>query len=83
MYKRQEPNDVTSVADFQKMGQKGYCTTHLGFGDKEDCRGWLVGEENNGLSCMFVMMNAARIGVGRSASAIASAAYYASLQYAN
>ena len=78
-----ETNDVTSVADFQKMGQKGYCTTHLGFGDKEDCRGWLVGEENNGLSCMFVMMNAARIGVGRAASAIASAAYYASLQYAN
>ena len=78
-----EPNDVTSIADFQKMGQKGYCTTHLGFGDKEDCRGWLVGEENNGLRCMFVMMNAARIGVGRAASAIASAAYYASLQYAN
>ena len=78
-----EANDVTSVADFQKMGQKGYCTTHLGFGDKEDCRGWLVGEENNGLRCMFVMMNAARIGVGRAASAIASAAYYASLQYAN
>ena len=78
-----EPNDVTSVADFQKMGQKGYCTTHLGFGDKEDCRGWLVGEENNGLSYMFMMMNAARIGVGRAASAIASAAYYASLQYAN
>ena len=78
-----EQNDVTSIADFQKMGQKGYCTTHLGFGDKEDCRGWLVGEENNGLRCMFVMMNAARIGVGRAASAIASAAYYASLQYAN
>ena len=76
-------NDVTTVADFEKMGQKGYCTTHLGFGDKEDCRGWLVGEENNGLRCMFVMMNAARIGVGRAASAIASAAYYASLQYAN
>ena len=28
------------------MGQKGYCTTHLGFGDKDDCQGWLVGEEN-------------------------------------
>jgi len=78
-----EPNDVNSVADFQKMGQKGYCTTHLGFGDKEDCRGWLVGEENQGLKYMFMMMNAARIGVGRAASAIASAAYQASLQYAN
>jgi len=32
---------------------------------------------------MFLMMNGARIAVGRGASAIASAAYYASLQYAN
>jgi alkylation response protein AidB-like acyl-CoA dehydrogenase len=76
-------NDVTTVADFQKMGQKGYCTTHLGFGDKDDCQGWLVGEENHGLNYMFLMMNAARIAVGRGSSAIASAAYYASLQYAN
>ena len=65
------------------MGQKGYCTTHLGFGDKDDCQGWLVGEENQGLNYMFLMMNAARIAVGRGSSAIASAAYYASLQYAN
>ena len=77
------PNDVTSVADFQKMGQRGYCTTHLGFGDAGDCQGYLVGEANKGLSYMFLMMNAARIGVGRGASAIASAAYQASLQYAN
>ncbi len=76
-------NDVTTVADFQKMGQRGYCTTHLGFGDSEDCQGYLVGEANKGLSYMFLMMNAARIGVGRGASAIASAAYHASLQYAN
>lgn len=78
-----EPNDVTTVADFQKMGQRGYCTTHLGFGDADDCRGWLVGEPNKGLHYMFLMMNGARIAVGRGASAIASAAYYASLQYAN
>ena len=78
-----EHNDVMTVADFQKMGQRGYCTTHLGFGDSDDCRGWLVGEENKGLAQMFLMMNAARIAVGRGAAAIASAAYYASLQYAN
>ena len=77
------PNDVTTVADFQKMGQKGYCTTHLGFGDAGDCRGFLVGEPNKGLHYMFMMMNGARIAVGRGASAIASAAYHASLQYAN
>lgn len=78
-----EPNDVTTVADFQKMGQKGYCTTHLFFGDKEDCTGWLVGEPNQGLKYMFLMMNGARIGVGRGAAAIATAAYHASLNYAN
>lgn len=76
-------NDVTTVADFEKMGQKGYCTTHLFFGDKEDCHGWLVGEANQGLKYMFLMMNGARIGVGRGATAIASAAYQASLNYAN
>ena len=76
-------NDVTTVADFQKMGQRGYCTTHLGFGDKDDCEGYLVGEANKGLHYMFLMMNGARIAVGRTASAIASGAYYASLEYAS
>lgn len=75
-------NDVTTVADFQKMGQKGYCTTHLFFGDKEDCTGWLVGEPNKGLKYMFLMMNGARIAVGRGAAAIATGAYHASLNYA-
>ncbi|WP_281991120.1 acyl-CoA dehydrogenase [Aquimarina aggregata] len=76
------PNDVTTVADFQKLGQKGYCTTHLGFGDTNDCHGWLVGEAHQGLKYMFMMMNGARIAVGRGAAAIATAAYQASLQYA-
>ena len=75
-------NNVTTVTDFQKMGQKGYCTTHLFFGDKEDCRGWLVGEPNEGLKYMFQMMNGARIAVGRGAAAIATGAYHASLNYA-
>ena len=78
-----EYNDVMTVGDFQKMGQRGYCTTHLGFGDNNDCRGWLVGEENKGLAQMFLMMNGARIAVGRGAAAIAMAAYRTSLQYAN
>jgi len=78
-----EYNDVMTIADFQKMGQRGYCTTHLGFGDSDDCRGWLVGEEHRGLNQMFLMMNGARIAVGRGAAAITMAAYRASLQYAN
>lgn len=76
------PNDVFTAGDFQKMGQKGYCTTHLTFGENDNCAGFLVGEENRGLNYMFLMMNGARIGVGRGAVAIASAAYHASLQYA-
>lgn len=75
-------NDVTTLGDFQKMGQKGYCTTHLSFGDKNNCEGWLVGEANQGLKYMFMMMNGARIGVGRGAAAIAMAAYQTSLAYA-
>lgn len=76
------PNDVITAGDFQKMGQRGYCTTHLMFGEKEDCRGWLVGEPHQGLRYMFLMMNGARIGVGRGAASIATAAYHASLEYA-
>lgn len=77
-----EDNDVFTAADFPKLGQKGYVTTHLVFGEKENCRGWLVGEPNRGLKYMFQMMNEARISVGVGALSIATAAYYASLQYA-
>lgn len=76
-------NDVMTVADFQKMGQRGYSTTHLGFGDKDDCHGWLVGKAHEGLKYMFLMMNSARISVGRGGAAISMAAYQASLEYAN
>ena len=77
-----EFNDVITAGDFQKMGQKGYCTTHLIFGEKDNCRAWLVGEPHKGLKYMFMMMNGARIAVGRGAAGIVMAAYYASLEYA-
>jgi len=76
------PNDAVCVGDFQKMGQRGYSTTHLAFGDRDQCRGWLVGEPHKGLGYMFQMMNEARIGVGQTAASVAMAAYQASLQYA-
>ena len=76
------PNDVITAGDFQKMGQRGYCTTHLVFGENDDCQGWLVGEPHRGLKYMFQMMNGARIDVGLTAASTATAAYYASLQYA-
>ena len=76
-------NDVKAVADFQKMGQRGYSTVHLVYGEQNDCEGYLVGEPNQGLKYMFQMMNGARIDVGMTAASTATAAYYASLQYAN
>lgn len=76
------PNDVVTSGVYHKMGYKGCPITQLSFGDKNDCRGWLVGEAHKGLRYMFQMMNESRIGVGLGAAAIASAAYYASLEYA-
>ncbi len=76
-------NHVNCVADFQKMGQRGYATTHLVFGEEGVCKGYLVGEPNKGLQYMFQMMNSARIGVGQTAVAVASAAYYYALRYAS
>lgn len=77
-----EYNDVYCAGDFQKMGQRGYATTHLSFGDNDNCIGYLVGEPNKGLSYMFQMMNGARISVGMCAAGVAMAAYQYSLQYA-
>ena len=44
--------------------------------------GWLIGEENRGLACMFTMMNNARLNVGIQGVAIAEAAYQHALAYA-
>ena len=74
-------NDVVCSGVYHKMGYRGCPITQLSFGDKNECRGWLVGEPHNGLRYMFQMMNESRIGVGLGAAAIASAAYYASLDY--
>lgn len=76
-------NNVQTIADFDKMGQRGYATTHLAFGESGTCHGWLVGEANQGLRCMFKMMNEARISVGVSGASMATAAFHASKEYAD
>lgn len=75
-------NDITSTGIYHKLGQRGVPAMHLSFGDKgNDCVGYLVGEPNKGLNYMFQMMNEARIGVGLTGASIATAAYYAALEY--
>lgn len=79
---RGDYNHIDVVGEFEKLGQRSYCTNHLAFGDSGESIGHLVGEPNKGLTYMFQMMNEARIATGRMGTGIASAAYYASLQYA-
>jgi butyryl-CoA dehydrogenase len=74
-------NDVVASGVYHKLGYRGCPIVQLSIGDKNDCRGWLVGEPHNGLRYMFQMMNEARIGVGMGAAAMATAAYYAALDY--
>ena len=75
-------NDVQSTGVYHKMGQKGVPAMHLTMGSNDNTIGYLVGEPHQGLPYMFQMMNEARIGVGMTAAAIATAAYHAALQYA-
>ncbi|MEO5583788.1 MAG: acyl-CoA dehydrogenase family protein, partial [Saprospiraceae bacterium] len=75
-------NDVSSVTVYHKMGQKSTPAMHLEFGARDECFGYLIGEEKKGLDYMFQMMNASRLGVGMAGTYIASSAYYHSLQYA-
>lgn len=44
--------------------------------------GWLIGEANKGLACMFTMMNSARVNVGLEGVAVGEAAYQAAFVYA-
>ncbi|MEM8584314.1 MAG: acyl-CoA dehydrogenase [Bacteroidota bacterium] len=76
-------NHVTTAGIYGKMGQKGYVAAHLMYGEQGETIGYLVGQERRGLANMFQMMNEARIATGLMAASTASAAYYASLQYAN
>jgi len=78
-----EPNDVTCGGIDHKLGYRGSPICQLYMGENGDCRGYLVGEPNKGLSYMFQMMNEARIDVGLGATAIATAAYFEALEYAN
>lgn len=75
-------NDIITAGVYHKMGYKGAPIAHLMVGSNDNTFGYLVGEPHKGLTYMFQMMNEARIGVGMNATAIGTAAYYASLEYA-
>jgi alkylation response protein AidB-like acyl-CoA dehydrogenase len=74
-------NDVHCVSIEHKMGIKASPTAVLQFGDHGGAVGYLVGQENRGLEYMFIMMNAARYGVGVQGIAIAERAYQQAVQF--
>ncbi len=72
-------NAVKTVSIEHKMGLHGSPTCVLAY---EGSTGWLVGEENKGLACMFTMMNNARLGVGVEGLGTAEAAMQHAIAYA-
>ncbi|GAB5508094.1 MAG: acyl-CoA dehydrogenase [Rhizobiaceae bacterium] len=82
-----ERNDVVCASIEHKLGIHASPTCTMIYGDgahgeKPGAIGWLIGEENRGLACMFTMMNNARLAVGMQGVAVAEAAYQRALAYA-
>ena len=81
-------NDVFPVSVEHKMGIHASPTCVMSFGETQSVEGehgaigYLVGEENHGLSYMFTMMNHARLAVGIQGVALAEAAYQHAVGYA-
>ncbi|MBD1547670.1 acyl-CoA dehydrogenase [Roseibium aggregatum] len=77
-----ERNDVRCTGVEHKLGIHGSPTCTMTYGDEGGAIGWLVGEENRGLACMFTMMNNARLAVGIQGLGVAERAYQGALAYA-
>jgi alkylation response protein AidB-like acyl-CoA dehydrogenase len=72
-------NGVTCGSIEHKMGIHGNSTCVMNY---DGATGYLIGEENKGLAAMFIMMNAARLGVGLQGLAQGEVAYQNAVQYA-
>ncbi|HEY0844065.1 MAG TPA: acyl-CoA dehydrogenase C-terminal domain-containing protein [Noviherbaspirillum sp.] len=72
-------NNIFCGAIEEKMGIHGNSTCQM---NMDGATGWLIGEPNKGLNAMFVMMNAARLGVGMQSLGLTEVAYQNALIYA-
>jgi acyl-CoA dehydrogenase len=75
-------NDLRCHSIEHKLGIHGSPTCTMVYGDQGGAVGWLIGQENRGLACMFTMMNNARLAVGVQGVAIAERALQQALAYA-
>jgi len=75
-------NDIRVHSIEHKMGIHGSPTCTMVLGDQGGAVGYLVGEENRGLNCMFTMMNQARLAVGLQGVGVAERATQQAMAYA-
>jgi len=75
-------NDVRAHSVEHKLGIHGSPTCTMIFGDQGGATGYIIGEENAGMACMFTMMNRARLAVGLQGVGIAERATQQALAYA-
>jgi len=74
-----ERNGVSCGSIEHKMGIKGSATCVMNF---DDSKGWLIGEANQGLACMFTMMNYERVSIGLQGTGLGEASYQSAVEYA-
>ena len=75
-------NDVRAHSVEHKLGIHASPTCTMVYGDHGGAVGFLIGEENKGMACMFTMMNRARLAVGLQGVGIAERATQQALSYA-
>src|SRR5579871_1311477 len=75
-------NDIYASGVEHKLGMHASPTCTMTMGDHGGAIGFLIGEENQGMRCMFTMMNQARLGVGLEGVGIADRAYQQALAFA-
>ena len=77
-----ERNDLQCASIEHKLGIRGSPTCVMMYGQKDGAIGYLLGQPHRGLETMFVMMNAARLGVGVEGYALADRAYQRAVEWA-
>src|SRR3954466_6861973 len=75
-------NDIYASGIEHKLGMHAAPTCTMTMGDKGGAIGYLIGEENRGMQCMFTLMNQARLAVGLEGVGIADRAYQQALAFA-
>ncbi len=74
-----EGNGATCGSIEHKMGIKGSATCVMNF---DDAKGWIIGEPNQGLACMFTMMNYERLSIGLQGLGLGEVSYQSAVDYA-